>query len=252
MASLPRALLLDFGGVIVDDAYRPGWASELAQTIHTLLGARRVTGASAQSIAADLASGLEAYGRWCDGMSRPYAPSEVGHEQFWADFIAPDWPAAAREVVLAHSAALCQRLGEVRHAWHVRPGMPELLAYAAGQGMLLAVVSNTLYGSVHRDFLERVGLADWFAVQLYSDEVGVRKPNPELILRATRSLAVGPEQVWFVGDTRSRDVRCGRRARVAVTVLMQSARTPYEPASPVEPDHTVADPVELLALLKDS
>jgi hypothetical protein len=33
---------------------------------------------------------------------------------------------------------------------------------------------------------------------------------------------------------------------------MQSARTPYEPASPVEPDHTVADPVELLALLKDS
>jgi HAD superfamily hydrolase (TIGR01549 family) len=248
--SRPRALLLDFGGVLVEDVHRAGWAADLGMTVHTLLNARRVTGASAEEIAADLAAGLAAYERWCDGVSRPYAPTEVGHEQFWADFIAPDWPAAAREVVLAHSAALCRRLGELRNQWRVRPGVAEVLEYAAGQGTQLAVVSNTLSGAVHRDFLERAGLADRFAVQLYSDEVGVRKPNPELILRATRSLAVDPDQCWFVGDTRSRDVRCGRRARVAVTVLMRSSRTLAEPPTPIEPDHEVADPIELLDLLR--
>jgi phosphoglycolate phosphatase-like HAD superfamily hydrolase len=128
--------------------------------------------------------------------------------------------------------------------------MAELLAAAAGQGMLLAVVSNTLYGGVHRDFLELAGLADRFAVQVYSDESGVRKPNPELIWRATRSLGVPAEQAWFVGDTRTRDVHCGRRARVGSVILMRSRRTDHDPRYPsAEPDEMVADPDELRRLL---
>jgi FMN phosphatase YigB (HAD superfamily) len=203
-------------------------------------------------VAADLAAGLAAYGSWGDATARRYAPNELSHEAFWSDFVAADWPPVARELVLAHAGALCHRLGEVRHSWRVRPGLAELLAYAANQGILLAVVSNTLYGSVHRDYLERMGLADRFAVQIYSDEVGLRKPNPELIWRATRALAVSPDQTWFVGDTRSRDVRCGRRARIARTILMQSTRTAQEPAAEIEPDDFVDQPAGVLALLTGS
>ncbi|MBO0868994.1 MAG: HAD family hydrolase [Micromonosporaceae bacterium] len=245
-----RALLLDFGGVIAEDAQRPDWASVLAETVHTLLSSRRPSALDAGTIAADLVAGMAAYARWCDAMCRPYAPVELGHEQFWSDFVAADWPAAAREVLLARATTLCHRLGEVTHAWRVRDGMAELLADAANRGMLLAVVSNTLYGSAHRDFLERNRIADRFAVQLYSDEVGVRKPNPELILRATRALGVPVEQVWFAGDTISRDVLCGRRARVGMTILMRSERTGQDiGAGTVQPDRTVADPYELRELL---
>lgn len=248
MATIPRALLLDFGGVIVDDLRRPTWADELAETVHTLLSARGAASAPVADVAADLAGGLAAYSLWSEGMSRPYAPAELSHEQFWADFVAADWPPAAREVVLSHAAALCHRLGEVRHRWRVRAGMPDLLAQAAGRGILLAVVSNSLYGSVHRDFLERAGLADRFAVQLYSDEVGVRKPNPEIALRAARALSVPPVECWFVGDTRSHDVRCARRARLGRAILMRSESTGPGPAG-LAPDAEVPDPVALAALL---
>jgi FMN phosphatase YigB (HAD superfamily) len=252
MPTSPRALLLDFGGVIVEDSRRPTWAQELAETVHTLLEARHAQPPAVPAIEADLTAGLNAYGYWGDGVARSFAPTELRHEQLWADFVAADWPPAAREVVLAHATTLTYRLGEVRQDWRLRPGIVELLDDAAGRGILLAVVSNTIYGSVHRDFLERTGLADRFAVQLYSDEAGIRKPNPELILRTTRVLSISPRDAWFVGDTRSRDVRCGRRAGVGTTVLMHSARTRNDPATGVEPDHEVVDPVALRALLKAS
>ena len=250
MPSVPRALLLDFGGVLVEGEHRTGWHELLAETVHTLLRSRLPIAPAISTVTADLLAGAAAYGRWCDAMCRPYAPTELSHEQFWSDFVASDWPAAAREVVLGHATTLCHRLGEVYHAWQVRPGVADLLAEAAAGGVLLAVVSNTLYGSAHRDFLERAGLADRFSVQLYSDEVGVRKPNPELILRATRAMGVAPEEAWFVGDTLSRDVLCGRRARVAMTVLMHSSRTDYDLLAPAaRPDYVVADAYELRALL---
>jgi FMN phosphatase YigB (HAD superfamily) len=250
MPSVPRALLLDFGGVIVDGEHRPGWQDVLAETIHTLLRSRLPAAPPIATVTADLLAGTAAYGRWCDAMCRPYAPSELRHEQFWSDFVASDWPAAAREVVLGHATTLCHRLGEVYHSWQVRPGIADVLAEASRAGALLAVVSNTLYGSAHRDFLERAGLADRFSVQLYSDEAGVRKPNPELIGRALGALGVPAEHAWFVGDTLSRDVLCGRRARVGVTVLMRSSRTEYDLLAPsTRPDYVVADPYELRALL---
>jgi FMN phosphatase YigB (HAD superfamily) len=116
----------------------------------------------------------------------------------------------------------------------------------------VAVVSNTLYGSVHRDFLEKAGLGDRFAVQIYSDETGVRKPNPELVLRAARALGVGPEQCWFVGDTWSRDVRAARRARVGVAVLMRSARTEAQAPPGLDVDRSVPDGYALRALLEST
>jgi phosphoglycolate phosphatase-like HAD superfamily hydrolase len=252
MANVPRALLLDFGGVIVSDEHRrrPSWTGELAQTVHTLLAARRVTAPDRERVEADLIAGVAAYGQWCDAMVRPYAPNELSHEEFWADYVGADWPASAREVVLGHATTLCHRLGEVRHAWRLRPDITTLVAEAARRNLLLAVVSNTLYGAVHRDFLERAGLADRFAVQMYSDEAGVRKPNPELILRATRALGVPVDQAWFAGDTRTRDVHCGHRARVGATILMKSSRTDTDPVFPTaEPDYVVDDPAELRTLL---
>lgn len=250
MSPRPRALLLDFGGVIVMGKQRSMWTVELAETVHTLLRARNCPRPDTTAIISDLTAGFEAYSCLCDAMSRPYGPAQLTHEAFWADFVAPDWPAAAREVVLAHASTLARRMGEVMNAWELRPGILGLVAEAADRGVLLAVVSNTLCGAVHREYLERVAVADRFSVQMYSDEAGVRKPNPELILRATRALGVNTDEAWFVGDTYSRDVQCGRRAGVGRMIVMRSERTDREPFMvTAEPDYVVDDAHELRMLL---
>jgi FMN phosphatase YigB (HAD superfamily) len=114
----------------------------------------------------------------------------------------------------------------------------------------MAVVSNTLCGAAHRDFLAKAGVGGLFAAQIYSDEAGVRKPNPEMIWRATRELGVPTEKCWFVGDSRQRDVVCARRAETAAVILLRSPRTDREdPTGFPEPDVAVDDGFGLRDLL---
>jgi N-acetyl-D-muramate 6-phosphate phosphatase len=240
-----RALLLDFGGVLVDGAGPPGWRRAWSDAVGERLGAHLPAG-----FAVDLEAALDAYAHWCESMCRPWAPEELDQRRFWTDLVAADWPSAARDAAAEQAAELCEELGRASQGWCLRPGVPELLAGAADRGIGLGIVSNTLYGAVHRRFLAGQGLADRFGVQLYSDEVGLRKPNPELIRLACTALGVPPGDAWYVGDTWSRDVRCGMRAGVGRTVLMHSTRTPTDRTRPrPRPDMEVADPVELLARL---
>lgn len=248
MPSVPRALLLDFGGVLVDGPNRGDPVEQVTGEVRARLAAAGVP--VPDTLDADVAAGLRAYAHFREATVRLAEPVEVTHHEFWAGYVAADWPAAARTVVTEQASELCYALCRLDDDVPLRPGMPELLAYAVARGIGLAVVSNTLCGAPNRDFLAGAGLGDLFAVQLYSDEAGIRKPHPGLVRRALDVLGVPAEQAWFVGDTWSRDVRCGRRAGVGTAVLLRSSRTGTETAPPgLTPDLVVADPVELHAML---
>jgi FMN phosphatase YigB (HAD superfamily) len=117
----------------------------------------------------------------------------------------------------------------------------------------MAVVSNTLCGAAHRDFLAKTEVGRLIATQIYSDEACVRKPNPQMIWNATDDLAVAPEHCWFVGDSNRRDIVCARRADVGAAILMRSPRTDTEhpPNGPL-PDVTVDDGFGLATLLAET
>lgn len=244
----PRALLLDFGGVVVTTAGRPTWQVELAAEIHE----RLPEGApSVERIRTDIAAGAVADSAWKNAMSRPREPRELTHREFWADFVAADWPAAALAWVTAEATALCKRMGELRSVRTDRPGIGELLDAAGALGVPVGIVSNALSGAVHRDHMERHGLDKKVALQLYSDEVGIRKPHPGMITTAARALGAPVGATWYVGDNFDRDVLCGRRAGVGAAVLMEDTGTYDRPFPvPVEPDAVVADPYGLLALME--
>jgi HAD superfamily hydrolase (TIGR01549 family) len=245
MPTAPRALLLDFGGVLVDAPARP-------PAIATLVADRlRAAGVPVPStVDSDVRAGFVAYAHWREATVRLPAPAEVPHREFWAEYVAADWPASARAVVAAAAAELCYEIIRFDPDLPPRQGIPELLDEAAARGLGLGIVSNTMCGAAHRDYLAGRGLTDRFGVQLYSDEAGIRKPHPELIRRAAKALGAVPEECWYVGDTWSRDVRCGRRAGVGTAVLMRSSRTATE-ARPADlaADLVVADPAELRAAL---
>jgi haloacid dehalogenase superfamily, subfamily IA, variant 1 with third motif having Dx(3-4)D or Dx(3-4)E len=221
----PRALLLDFGGVLVDEAPRsrntpPAIRPKLLRQLEELVGGV----VPVERITRDVVDGGRRYARWRDATSGEPRPVELSHEQVWDDFVVADWPEAAREAVRREATSLSYAWSW-RDDWAVRPGIPEALRVATAAGLPLAVVSNALCGAAHRDFLTAAGLGDMFAVQLYSDEVGLRKPNPELAWQAARAVGVPIEECWFVGDMVDRDIMCARRAGAGAAVLMRSLRT---------------------------
>jgi HAD superfamily hydrolase (TIGR01549 family) len=245
---LPRALLLDFGGVIVDAPSLPPAPTELVRRVHDLVAGAVPT----ERIERDLVAGAREYATWRDQVSGEGNPVELRPEQIWGDFMTRSWPEAAREAVRRQATELSYQWAR-RPDWAVVPGMPELLAEATRREIPVAVVSNTMCGAAHRDFLAKVGLSDRFVTQLYSDEVGVRKPNPAIALRAAAELGVPIELCWFVGDSPSRDIACARRAGVGLAVLMTSARTRRDPGPVgVTPDVVVEDGHALLSLLARS
>ena len=169
---------------------------------------------------------------------------ELTHERLWREFVADLWPEDAREKVVAHATELTYAWAN-RPSWTVIEGMSELLEYTLGSGLPVAVVSNTRCGQAHRDCLERLGLTGAFAHQIYSDELGVCKPNPEMIRVAAQALWEAPKDCWMVGDKR-KDVECARQAGAGAAILMGDRPD----AADADPDATVADGHELLKLLK--
>jgi putative hydrolase of the HAD superfamily len=105
-----------------------------------------------------------------------------------------------------------RRLGAMTHA---------LLDTLRGRGLKLGLVSNAFDpGWLLRRDLEDMELAERLDVAVFSSEVGVRKPHPDIFLAALESLGVDAERTLFVGDRRYEDVRgskeLGMRAMLAL------------------------------------
>jgi HAD superfamily hydrolase (TIGR01509 family) len=248
----PQALLLDFGGVIADGERTPGTVAALAARLADLVAGE----VPADRIRADVIAGTRAYTAWRKAMARPYAPPELTHAQFWGDFVAADWPEPARQAVLAEASDLARRWTS-REGWFVRDGVFDLFDAADAAGLPMAVVSNVLSGASVREYFDELGITSRFAALVFSDEAGVRKPNPEMVHLATTALGVTPARVWFVGDSLSRDILCCRRAGVGCAVLVRPDRRGAEAketddVAGVEPDVVCESMVDVHRLLADA
>ncbi len=113
---------------------------------------------------------------------------------------------AARELVAfyeeaSHSSDVC-----------ALPAARETLDALGRAGIPCALVCDTglTPGRVVRRHLDRLGLLDGLAAQIFSDEVGVPKPDPRIFREALGALGVGPERAIHVGDLRRTDVAGAR------------------------------------------
>ena len=120
-------------------------------------------------------------------------------------------------------------------------------ALVRASGLTLALISNTMRtpGAVLRKLLDRAGLLDCFAHTTFSDEVGVRKPAPEIFLDTLRRVGGEPETAVHVGDDAILDVEGAQRAGLrAVQVLGRGGDASERPA-----DRTITRLGELPAAL---
>lgn len=92
------------------------------------------------------------------------------------------------------------------------PGVSEVLAQLK-EHVDLALICNTgrTPGSTARIILERLGLKQHFSHLLFSNEVGVAKPHPEIFRQALTALGVRPQEAAHIGDDLRTDVKGARK-----------------------------------------
>lgn len=102
--------------------------------------------------------------------------------------------------------------------------LPALEALGA-QGYTLAVVSNTMRspGTTLRSLLERFRLLAFFKHVTFSDEVGIRKPDPEIFHRTLRAVGGEPKESVHVGDDAILDVQGARAAGMRVVQVTNAS-----------------------------
>jgi putative hydrolase of the HAD superfamily len=129
----------------------------------------------------------------------------------------------------------------------VDPGARVALETLAGEGVHLAVISNTMRtpGEVVRQVLDKAGLLPLFRVLTFSDECGIRKPASGIFLSTLKALDVPPEHAVHVGDDAVLDVEGARDVGMAAIQVTADGRA----TAPVKPHAVIRHLGELPAAL---
>src|SRR3989449_5234121 len=95
-----------------------------------------------------------------------------------------------------------------------------------GAGDTLALVSNTMRtpGATLRKVLERFRLLGFFKHLTFSDQVGIRKPAPEIFTMTLRAVQGEPGTAVHVGDDAILDVQGARAAGMRVIQVTSSTK----------------------------
>jgi len=93
---------------------------------------------------------------------------------------------------------------------------------------------------------ERCGLRDIFSFVVFSQDIGVEKPDPAPFHHACRQAGCRPEELLHVGDSLENDV-AGARGAGAVSVWLNREETPA--TGSVVPDFTITTLAELADIL---
>ena len=176
---LPRAVLFDLDGTLVDTAPDLGHAANL---VRADLGLRPLPLADYRPVASAGARGLL-------GVALGITPEHVDYAARTQRFLA-----LYREHIVRHSALF--------------DGMEELLATIAARGLRWGIVTNKpawLTGPIVDGLALRVDCA------VSADQVARAKPAPDALLHACALIDITPDDCWYVGDD-LRDIVAGRAA----------------------------------------
>jgi len=94
-------------------------------------------------------------------------------------------------------------------------GALELVQWLRARGIKTGVISNGFH-CVQRPKVIQHHLDQWMDAIVFSEQVGVHKPDPEIFHYALQQLSVAPEQSLYVGDHLTNDIEGGRQAGLTV------------------------------------
>jgi putative hydrolase of the HAD superfamily len=156
------------------------------------------------------------------------------------------YPDLLRELGVENADSFMDAEHEVWRPAHQALGSAQaMLASLRGRGLKTGLVANSWPDPPRllRADVEAFGLRELLDVIVFSEEVGFRKPQPEIFLHALGQLGVEPENAMFVGDRLDTDVQGAARVGMA-TVQALWFRADDTPG--IEPDFMAFTPMDVL------
>lgn len=119
------------------------------------------------------------------------------------------------------------RMGEevFAHGVPKKPGLDELLAFLAAQGVPMAVASSSTAATVRHN-LENGHVDQYFRLVVSGDQVRNSKPAPDIFLKAAEGLGVAPARCLVLEDSYN-GVRAGHAGGFC-TVMVPDIAQPDE------------------------
>jgi putative hydrolase of the HAD superfamily len=127
-----------------------------------------------------------------------------------------------------HDTALADHLSEDYVYWSPRivrlvPGTMELLDYLKPKYHLHLITNG--FQEVQHTKLSGSGLEPYFETLTVSEEVGVKKPNPEIFLYALRKANASPAESLMIGDEMAVDIDGARDAGIDTILFNPKGET---------------------------
>jgi putative hydrolase of the HAD superfamily len=119
-----------------------------------------------------------------------------------------------------------------------------MLEELKSSNLLLGMITNG-FGQFQMDNMKALGIEEHFDVILVSECEGMKKPDPQIFIRALEKLKVSPKQSVFVGDHPENDVKA------AQNVGMKGIWKKDFQWNNVKADFTVNDLEELPLIIKN-
>ncbi|MDD6679311.1 MAG: HAD family hydrolase [Firmicutes bacterium] len=135
-----------------------------------------------------------------------------------------------------------------------RPHLKQTVETLRDMGIRMGVISNIISTSVVPHFLAEYGIEKEMECVVLSSVTGIRKPDPEIFRVAERAMNLKPEELAYVGDTISRDVRGTRNAGWRCMIQIRNPSTAHRDRglenSGFTPDYLIDDLAEIPAIIQ--
>ena len=244
-----RAVLFDVGGTLHEVHREPeleiAFCSELLEKLSSSGISLSVT---PQDLLPLLHQNAENYKHWSEESRVELPASRIWSEYYLRQFhIGED-----RLAPIAEELSVWYDSHRVRNV--PRPHMQETIFRLRDMGLVQGIISNMISRTYVPGLMEQYGISECLSCVIVSASAGIRKPDPEIFRVAERAMNLKPEQLAYVGDTLSRDVRGVRNAGWRCMIQIRNPAIAHRDRglenSGLVPDYLIDDLAEIPAIIQ--
>jgi putative hydrolase of the HAD superfamily len=133
-------------------------------------------------------------------------------------------------------------------SWSAPPETYMVLDELQAKGLSLGIVSN--FPKTLPDLCRQVGIADYFDFIITSEEVGISKPDPRILLMALQRAHVKPNEAVYVGD-HPFDILCAKKVPMPI-IWFNKDSDPIPEGFTFYPDLQIGTLLELTGIITNT